>query len=318
MNKNKIIAKAQHFARSVKTTTMRKSPEILLVVGIGCFIGTVVSACAASRKVDSVMAGAKEEIDNLHAIEREHDDEATIDQETAAVYVRTGVSVARLYAPAVGLGVLSLSCILSSHNVMRKRNVALGAAYTMLDQSFRVYQDRVADRYGADAAREIKYDIKKEVVKEEVNDPETGKTKKAKKEVETCDGDHMASPYARFFDEGNKFFEKDPESNLYFLISEQNRANTILKGRGYLFLNEVYERLGIPATKAGAAVGWYYNPDIDRDDPDSYNDGYVDFGIYDICNSKKRDFVNGYERAILLDFNVSGDILDKFADCQHV
>jgi hypothetical protein len=78
----------------------------------------------------------------------------------------------------------------------------------------------------------------------------------------------------------------------------------MLEKKGYLFLNDVYEMLGFERTKAGQVVGWIYN----LDDPNG--DNHVDFGIYDGNNADKRQFVNGLERAILLDFNVDGPILD--------
>ena len=90
--------------------------------------------------------------------------------------------------------------------------------------------------------------------------------------------------------------------NLVFLKQQQNWANELLKTRGHLFLNEVYDMLGIERSKAGQVVGWVY----DETNPDC--DNYVDFGIYDIYNERKRAFVNGWERSILLDFNVDGDI----------
>ena len=90
-----------------------------------------------------------------------------------------------------------------------------------------------------------------------------------------------------------------------FLKDQQRYANDRLKTKGCLFLNEVYDMLGIPRTKAGAIVGWIF------DEKHPNGDNFVDFGIYDIHNDKKRDFVNGYERTILLDFNVDGVIYDK-------
>ena len=61
--------------------------------------------------------------------------------------------------------------------------------------------------------------------------------------------------------------------------------------------------LGIDRTKAGNIVGWIY------DEKHPVGDNFVDFGIYVLDNEKARDFVNGRERSILLDFNVDGDIL---------
>ena len=79
----------------------------------------------------------------------------------------------------------------------------------------------------------------------------------------------------------------------------------MLKSRGHLFLNEVYDLLDIPRSKAGQVVGWVYNKNNNVK-----GDNYVDFNIYDITDKAKRSFVNGYERTILLDFNVDGVIYD--------
>lgn len=70
-------------------------------------------------------------------------------------------------------------------------------------------------------------------------------------------------------------------------------------------MNDVYKSLGLEPTKAGQVVGWIYDPE----NPDI--DNYVDFGIYDVSNERKRAFVNGYERNILLDFNVDGNIWES-------
>ena len=87
-----------------------------------------------------------------------------------------------------------------------------------------------------------------------------------------------------------------------FLKQQQVYATDMLKQRGHLFLNDVYDMLGILHSQEGAVVGWIY------DEENPIGDNYVDFGIYDERNA---DFVNGYERSILLDFNVDGYILDK-------
>ena len=218
-------------------------------------------------------------------------------------YVQTGVKLAKLYGPSVALGVVSIGCLLTSNNILRKRNIALAAAYATIDKSFKEYRSRVVERFGEAVDRELKYNITKQKVEEIVTDPETGKEKKVKKEIEVTGLDGY-SEYAKFFDDGCKGWEKDAEMNLMFLRAQQQYANDLLRARGHLFLNEVYDMLGIQHTKAGQIVGWVYDPD--RTDIDNY----VDFGIYDVNKPKARDFVNGYERTILLDFNVDGNILD--------
>ena len=116
----------------------------------------------------------------------------------------------------------------------------------------------------------------------------------------------MYSPYAKVFDCGCDNWQKDAEHNLWYLRQQQNYANEKLRAQGYLFLNDVYEMLGIPRTKAGQAVGWVY----DIKDPNHKGDNVVDFGIYNINIEANNDFVNGIESSIILDFNVDGTILD--------
>lgn len=110
------------------------------------------------------------------------------------------------------------------------------------------------------------------------------------------------TPYAAWFDETCVAWTRDAESNKFFLLRQQEYANEKLKAKGHLFLNEVYDMLGMPRTKAGQVVGWIYDPE------NTIGDNYVDFGLLDARNS---EFVNGYERSVLLDFNPDGDILDR-------
>ena len=91
-------------------------------------------------------------------------------------------------------------------------------------------------------------------------------------------------------------WEKDHDYNMMCLRAEQQYATDRLRARGYLYLNEVYERLGVDGTKMGQIVGWVYDPD----NPEY--DNYVDFGI------KETETADG--PVISLDFNVQGNILD--------
>lgn len=289
----------------------KHSPEILVVAGVIGTVTSAVMACKATLKVNDILADTKDQLDKIHECASDPHmsskyTEEDAKKDTTIVYAQTGVKLVKLYGPSIALGVLSITSILASNNILRKRNVALAAAYTTIDKSFKEYRNRVIERFGKEVDHELKYNIKKQKVEETVTDPETGKEKKVKKTVDVA-GPELASPYARFYDDGCTSWEKDAEANLFFLRAEQNLANDRLRARGYLFLNEVYERLGIPTTKAGQIVGWIYDPE----NPDHQGDDYVDFGIYDINREKSRDFVNGYERVILLDFNVDGPILDQ-------
>lgn len=291
----------------------KHSPEILVVAGI---VGTVVStvmACKATTKVSEILEDSKNIIDSIHDCQT---NEALADQYTpedakkdlAIVYVQTGIKIAKLYAPAVALGTLSIASILASNNILRKRNIALAAAYATVDKTFKEYRNRVIERFGEQVDKELRYDIKAQKIEKTVVG-EDGKEKKVKETIQVAKIPG-SSDYAKFFDSSSNAWEENAEYNLMFLKAEQNYANDRLKARGYLFLNEVYERLGIPPTKAGQIVGWVYDPN----NPNHNGDNYVDFGLYNIHKEKTRDFVNGYEEVILLDFNVDGPILDRILE----
>lgn len=294
----------------------KHSPEIMIAAGVVGVVTSAVMACKATTKVGSILdekeerlepiRDAKEKLENGVELKCEDGDlytEDDVKKDMAIVYTQTGIKFIKLYGPSVALGILSITSILVGHKILRKRNLALAAAYTAIDKSFKNYRSNVIERFGKELDRELKYNIKSKEVEEIVVDEKTGKEKVVKKTIDVVDPSEY-SDYARFFEDGCTGWSKDPEFNLMYLKNQQAYANDLLKSRGHVFLNEVYDLLGIPRTKAGNVVGWIY------DEEHPVGDNFVDFGIYDINKPKNRDFVNGYERTILLDFNVDGDILD--------
>lgn len=286
----------------------KHSPEILVVTGVVGTVASAVMACKATTKIDEVLAETKDNINKTKDyVENkgfsEKYTEEDYKKDLTIFYAKGGLELVKLYAPSVALGALSITAILSGHNVLRKRNVALAAAYATVEKGFKEYRGRVVERFGEELDRELKYNIKAKEVEETTVDEKTGEEKVTKKTVNVADPNNY-STYARFFDDGCTGWTKDPEYNLMFLKNQQRYANDLLKSRGHLFLNEVYDMLGIPRTKAGQVVGWIYDEEYPN------GDNFVDFGIYDLYNEKARDFVNGYEKTILLDFNVDGDIMN--------
>ena len=283
------------------------SPEILAGVGVVGVIASTVMACKATTKLNDILAESKEQLEQIKtvAVDPAYADKYTEDdakKDTTITYVQTGVKVAKLYAPSVILCATSLGCLLASNNILKKRNAALSAAYMTVDKSFKEYRRRVAERFGDEVEKEIRYNIKaKEIT---TVDEEGNEVKETVKVMEGADDPTTYSDYARFFDESCPAWQNDPEYNLTFLRAQQQYANDLLKAQGRLFLNDVYKMLGIDITKAGQVVGWVYDPDC------PVGDNFVDFGIYDMSKERVRAFVNGYEPNILLDFNVDGNIWD--------
>ena len=281
----------------------KHSPEILTGVGIaGVLTGTVL-ACVATTKLEKTLEPHKKELDDIHE-NRENCSEQEYRRDLARAYGRTAWSMVKLYGPAAVVEVTSVGCLIGSHKILRDRNAALAAAYTTLSTAFDRYKKRVANKLGDDAEKEIRYNIHEDMVEEEYTD-EKGKKKTRKKVVKTIDEEEH-SPYSRFYDQGQSGWSRDASANVLFLNNVQAYFNDRLRLRGYVFLNEVYEYLNYPPIQEGQYIGWYYDPD----DESLHN--CIDFGIYDIHNVEKRNFVNGIENVVLRDFNIDGNIDDRF------
>lgn len=320
MKKEKIMKNVSITFNKVSFQMKKHSPEILIVAGVIGTVASAVMACKATIKVGKIVEKTKDDVDEIHkAVENgvtNAGETYNVDdskKDLTIVYAHTGIELVKLYAPSIILGTLSLTSIVASNNLLRKRNAALAAAYATVDKGFKDYRSRVIERFGEEVDRELKNNVKAKKITTTETDPETGDEKKVK------NNQFVASPsdisgYARFFEqyttdeEGNSIvnshWENNNEYNLMFLKAQERYANDLLRSKKRLFLNEVYEMLGLPRSKAGQVVGWVYDPE------NPSGDNYVDFGLY-ADNLTYSDFVNEFEPAILLDFNVDGNIWDK-------
>lgn len=278
----------------------KNSPEILMGIGIATTVTATVLACKATLKIGDILEEVEKTQDNMDyalANKPEEYSQEDYDKDKYILTVQTGVKLVKLYLPTAGLLIFSVGCFVSSNRILKKRNMALASAYAALDKSYKFYRENVIEKYGEEVDKEMRYGIKAQTITDEDG-------KETEEKVMTMDPNdpNSYSDYARFFDEASPCWEKDAEYNYTFLKAQQQYANDLLRARGRLFLNEVYDMLGIPKTKAGQVVGWVY------DEENPIGDNFVDFGIYDLSKERVRRFVNGDERNILLDFNVDGNI----------
>lgn len=302
-NKTEILKSVNGVTSKAVMKLKKHSPEILVVAGIAGTVVSAVLACKATTKVAEILDETKGTLDTIHegmetgAINGQEYTNEDGKKDTVVVYAQTGMKLAKLYGPAIILGTLSVTSILASNNILRKRNVALGAAYAAIDKSFKEYRGRVIERFGEQVDTELKYGIKAKKFEEIEVDPETGKEKKVKKTVMVADP-NLQSDYAVYFDSKSRNYETNSDYNRMFLKAQQAFANDKLQTRGHLFLNEVLDDLDLPRTPAGQIVGWT------KDGPD----GYVNFRIVEV----ERETEDGrHEPALLLDFNVEGNIWEK-------
>ena len=305
MKKNELINKVSGSVHKIGFELKKHSPEIFIAVGVVGTVASAVMACKATTKLNDILEESKEELDKIHEAPQKEElqgkyDEDMMRKDLALVYFQTGVKVAKLYAPAVILGTLSLTSIVASNNILRKRNVALAAAYATVDKGFKEYRERVVERYGEQVDYELTHNIKTKEITETVVD-EKGKEKQVKKTVEVADPT-VTNEYVKYFTRTNPYWDDTPDYVEMFLRAQQNYANDRLKIEKALTLNDVYDSLGFQKTKAGMVVGWVLNEDNDD------GDNYVEFHV------RKVYIPNEYgeeELAYAIDFNVDGNIYNK-------
>lgn len=288
----------------VKVFGQKNSPEILLGIGIVGFIGTVVTACIASSKVESVLDDHKikmskiEEAKELIASgEMDPEDYTQKDEilDKVKFYTETGVALLKLYGPTIGLGAMSVYCVLSGHKILNGRYVGALTAYNGLLGTFKKYRKNVVDAYGQDVDRAMRYGA--EYILEKKKNEKGEKVTEKKENIEMTFPDDDT---ARYFDAQNPNWDPNPNFDIMFLRGQQNILNDILQTRGHVFLNEVYDALGFEHTPQGAVLGWVKG----------MGDDYIDFGLYDQSKDPIRRFVNGQDNVVLLEFNHDGVIWD--------
>ena len=306
---SKVSTSAAKFAGKAEFTIKKNSPEILLGAGIVGFVGTIVLACRATCRADEVLEFHRRKIKDIEdakeIADADPEGEMSYDieiyrQDKAIRYLKTTGNLAKLYAPTVAVGALSLACILTSRNIMQKRYLGVVAAYNGLSAAFEEYRKRVRDEYGEGLDKHFRYGTTYEELP--VYD-ENGKKTKEKEQVEKTETG-MVIPNddsCRFFDSSNPNWDKNPTFSMMWLRGQQNILNDILHTRGHVFLNEVYDALGFPHTPQGAVLGWI----------DGEGDNCIDFGLYDQNKENVRRFVNGVDNVIMLEFNDDGVIWDK-------
>lgn len=289
-----IPAQYQRQASMALAKVKINSPTTLFVAGIVAGVGTVALACRATLKVEEeVFLPMEEGFRDLKHLKNGGNYPAKDARHDRAVILMRGTSkMVALYGPAFVLGVTSVACLTQSHRILTKRNIALTAAYSVVEKGFDDYRGRVRTDLGDQKDQEFLYGT--ETIEDEVEGKD-GKKKTKKRKVAAND-----SIYARFFNEENPNWQTTPEYNVMFLRQAQNYCNDMLRSRGYMSLNSVYKELGFEETSEGQVVGWVWK----RED----GDGYIDFGLFDPANSDQfYDFVVGREGSVLIDFNVDGE-----------
>lgn len=293
--------------RAVSRTALKaqkNAPSLLFVGGTVGVVASGVLACRSTLRLEAVLDEASLQRSQAKSIREQNlpnYTEKDYKKDMTVLYVRQAMAVCKLYGPSIVVGAASIAMLAKSHNILTKRNAALSAAYTGLLATFEDYRQRVRDELGEDKDREFFHGKHGETP--------PARDKNGKKKTVQKAGDGKLSDYQRLFDETNVNWSKNHDYNVVFLRGVQNHMNDQLAAKGHVFLNEVYDALGMEHTPAGAVTGWIYEP---KWEDDHQGDGFIDFGIFeDNANTRIRDFCVGLEGGVMLEFNVDGTIWNR-------
>lgn len=278
---------------------VKHSPTILTTAGTVGFIGTAVLASRATLTYRELIEEELEVIENGPALMEKYPEKYTeedLRNDRVICYSRIVTKTVKHYGPTIVLGVASIAAFWWSHNIQAKRVAGLAAAYAALDTSYKQYKKSVASVIGEESMKKVEEKIFNDAVF--TDEPFTADDEFAESVLPEY------SPYARIIDERTSVWDPSDDITELNIHAQCNYMNDLLRTRGYVFLSDVYDALGIPRTPASQVVGWLWNK--------GDGDHYISFGnveehrikFYD--DSRRREVSN-----YLLDFNVDGEIVNE-------
>lgn len=296
-----------------KDWTVKHSPEILLVTGIGAGVGATVSGCVAVKKMEAINAKHKELLDSI----REQYDNYDAPEYKRAVtkeYGRYGLEVGKTWAPCVGFTALSITSSLASFKIINGRLIASEAAFTGLSKFVEQYRANVIEDQGEEkdlyyannGALKKKAELEK-AGKYKAKEFKPGELVKKQEEDFVPTAGYGIFHYI-FNEDGVKWgrYSNNPTYNERWLLSAQTLFDRQLKEDGVVLLDEVYSKLGLDMTRlheeraAGRTYGWTLNGYAE---PGTENDNFVSFGILEYNDTQHRLFRAGQINDITLHFN---------------
>lgn len=217
MNEAKVARMIFHFCKSHAT----------LLLTIASAVGVV----ATSVEVAHATIKAKEKVDEMHAERDEWKETSGIDQPeiTKEEIVK---ACWKFYIPSAVIGTGTISCMIAANVIGAKGQKSLAAAYAMVDQGYKQYRKKIAERFGKDVDRSVANEV---IVEEAAIDDD-----------DHSDKINCYDPYA------DRYFETS-RMNIEKAINGVNRDLSIY---GYASLNDFYRKLGVSETEEGDTLGW--------------------------------------------------------------
>lgn len=276
------------------------NPKLMMGIGLAGFFGAIgltVVGVIEAQKVHKEYKEEREKLTDKFNAQKDEDGETLpakknpATQDFGKLFIKTMAKYVISFAPAAGAAILGTMCVTKSYKTLTARVMGLTAVCGSLKATLDKIHERVVEDAGEAKWQEYRYGIKEKEI-EEVD--EKGKVSKVKINVAESEKDLDG---LIIFDERSDYWEPEPDFPMYFIKLRQQLLTNQLVASGNLFLNEVFDALGLPRTEEGAVTGWVMGE----------GDEYVDLRPRVI---KVKDGI-GYHSTIVLDPNHDGVIIDK-------
>lgn len=282
----------------------KHAPTILSVTASAGVIATGYLAWKAGTRFEDVEGRdwdrRKECLRNADTIPDE--DVPKIERKNRILFI---LDTVRTVAPAAIVGAATITMIYFSNSISKKRLAAMGAAYATLQTAFDGYKRTMVEALGKESVEKILKPKLPNVGKsaEEILSSDN-KSDAANVADSVVNSLKALSPYARIIaEESSTCWDPNEDYTSQNLAAVQLWANRRLERKGHLFLNEIFDQLGLSRTREGAVVGWLKNGE---------GDNYVSFGDFDasIYRVPSDDYTR-VDSNFIVDFNVDGVIWDR-------
>lgn len=223
MKNLKLVEKVKTLSAKGIYFSKKNAPTIFTSLGIVGVIGTAYLTYKASRNVNEIIDHA------------EKDDEGVIvDKKEVAI------KLVKETAPAVVLGISSIAMIVLSHRILSRRLSVCSAALAATVAEYNEYRGVIKEEYGEEKELEH-YNTALERFEESQSKLVTA--------VKTDNSGFV-------FNTSPEYVSDDHDYNIQFIQSAEDSLQNMLFRRGFLTVNEVYDKFSLPNTKSGAILGW--------------------------------------------------------------
>ena len=238
-----------NFAKNISAKLGANAPGITIGLGTGAILVAGVMVGEATPKAMKLIEDAQvAKTKRFKQMREKAPDDAVMDETDELTWVEIIKAGWKPYAPAIMTAVVGVACIVGGTRANARRNSALSAAYTVVEQTLNDYTAKTKEIVGEKKEKEIRDAIAKDELKKHplsgcnvVRMPKCGKT--------LC-----------YDVRSREYFMSD-----YNTIKKvENDLNRRLRSEMFISLNEVYDEFGIVHDdELGDDIGWNVDNELE-------------------------------------------------------